>query len=231
MRIENPYSVPVLSMALSNNFDHQCARGLQVYRLLELGGLLKMGSVTRIEDSGFANPTLQIASMTVLTEAFADQLEDLGPHRPWIVVVDYTTNTLNHLEESTWLVDGEKVAPPEHVADGSFARTLQRILPLADAITCSYECAVKPLRKINKRTFYVPDVQEANRASRATFLRKINKVLDGARLHHHRSYRRLSDGKRPERKVLREAPGVRAEQYLAWEKFADRLGMEALFSA
>lgn len=95
------------------------------------------------------------------------------------VIFDFTAGSLDPDRIQFFEADGRLSEPgqPDEPLPDSWQEALYALLASADVVTCSYRHMIRPLKKINKRVMYVPDVSYGDPSSEAAYIHRMAGVL------------------------------------------------------
>lgn len=225
--------IPFVQLNMIGREETMQRRGIEVFRQLELQHACRLSLDYHPDDTPSGNLWSHVAPATYIlgTEGAslegAKWLQSTDTQRARVHVLSFTSDTLDP-SEATWIDNetGESVPPPAFVLGDDYRRGLTESMRAADAVLCSYETAVKLVRKYNRRAFYVPDVTDL--AGRAVFLRHLTHALYAAREHRASRFRLAPSIPRADvRRDRKTRDVIRREWRKWWLSAADRLEREA----
>lgn len=224
--------IPFVQLNMIGREETMRLRGIEVFRQLELQHACRVSLDYQLKDVPYGklwdhvSPATYILGAEGVTSGTAKWLQVNDAKRARVHVISFTSDTLDP-SEATWIDEtGEPVPPPEFALGDDYRRALTESMRMADAVLCSYETAVKLVRKYNRRAFYVPDVTDL--ASRAVFLRHLTHALYAAREHRASRFRLAPSIPRADvRRDRKTRDVIRREWRKWWLAAADRLDREA----
>lgn len=209
--------VPRFQLIISESESSRACRGVGVFNMLRGRGLCHWTHDQGAEALNYLNPLVKIVSFMSVDANYVKWLRENVRHSAAVLILDYTTDTLDP-SLALWIDEsGEEIDAPPHVTE-SWPAEVHAALMLHDAVLCSYPGVAEKMRKLGIRAYHVPD---ANRGDDGlAYLQGLVKAVRGARKYFHRRYVRAATGRRPELWARWNALTTRASQHWAWKAVA-----------